>query len=188
MGRTPDPEMATVKLVLVAIVAAQVLASFPNGALAQQRVWVAPETRPRPLTTRSMGVPASVQPVGRPGPAGPAFLPAPLYPLYWTAPVTAHPTRIGTRAVPMVAVAVVASGACAEVQVSTARGPWRTAVLLPALGADTPDALGAAIRQRIAAGRGVALTSVNGTRIRIPAEPDLGGVAVEPCRTPAGGR
>lgn len=173
------------KLLLVVLGGALALVSVADTAAAQQRAAVASATRPRPLTTRPMGVPASVQPVGRPSPAGaPVVFP---FPLYGGSAVTIVAPLVLTRPVTMVSVAFPPPTGCAVVEVETPDGPWRSAVVLPALGADTTERLLSAIRRRIGEGRGVSLTATNGTRIRIPAGPGTGDVAVEACPAPPEG-
>lgn len=54
-------------------------------------------------------------------------------------------------------------------------------VALPALGAETPEALAAALRSRHRRGRSTVLRGFEGATLGIPAGPGIEGVQVEPC-------
>ncbi len=62
------------------------------------------------------------------------------------------------------------------------QAPYRAEVALPALGAETPEALQAVLRERMRRGRPVRLEALGGVGILVPAGPGVRGVAVWPCR------
>jgi len=72
---------------------------------------------------------------------------------------------------------------CAAVTVRMRGGEWYGAeVPLPALGADTPEALAAALRSRHRRGRSTVLEGFDGASFGISAGPAVEAVEVEPCR------
>jgi hypothetical protein len=81
--------MRVSRSILTAILA---LAVVMTPLTAQTRAAVASSTQPRPLATRAMGYPASVQPVGRPGAPRPAIPIA--HPLWMAAPVVVVPVPV----------------------------------------------------------------------------------------------
>lgn len=74
--------------IVVAVLAVALLAGDAAG---QHRAAVASQTRPRPLTTRPMGVPASVHPSGRPLPGSMLDRRHPIVPPGGFLPVYAYP-------------------------------------------------------------------------------------------------
>ena len=72
---------------------------------------------------------------------------------------------------------------CAEVTVRLRKGEWYGAeVRLPALGAETPEALAAALRARHRHGRSSVLRGFDGASLGVPAGPGVEAVEVVPCR------
>ena len=190
------------------------LAAQARPTTSVNRAAVVSSSHPRAQTTRAMGVPASVQPAGsparrvrpfsaRPFPGHPFYWPTGgfvAYPFFWPA-VPAYPV-IGSVELEHGAVwrpilfrhgsagvsSTIAAARCVVVEVHGAEGVRRDRVALPALDADTPEALLAAVVERLEAGRQVPLVSLNGTRLIIPAGPGTTGVAVRPCHTETGAR
>ena len=71
---------------------------------------------------------------------------------------------------------------CAAVTVRLRGGEWYGALVrLPALGAETPEALAAALHTRHRRGRSTMLDGFDGASLGIPAGPGVEGVDVEPC-------
>jgi hypothetical protein len=71
---------------------------------------------------------------------------------------------------------------CAAVTVRLRGGEWYGGLVrLPALGAETPEALAAALRTRHRRGRSTMLDGFDGASLGVPAGPGVEGVDVEPC-------
>lgn len=70
---------------------------------------------------------------------------------------------------------------CATVALRMGSDVWRIDAALPALDAETPAALFAAITRKLTAGQQVALRAPDGTRAILPAGPGVTGLVVEPC-------
>lgn len=181
-------------LALVAVVA------LATDAAAQTRAAVASPTRPRPLVTRPMGLPASVQTVGQPAPPPPPgaypphghlvyfypyLIPVPRqrpYPMFYDpqpvpAPVPVPRARMTTSP-------PVGPTGCAVVELVASGERWRNLVPLPTLGADTPDGLRAVLARLLAGGQQVPLETLNGTRVVIPGGFSPAELTVEPCGGP----
>lgn len=169
--------MPGTRSILTAILA---LAVVMAPLTAQTRAAVASSTQPRPLATRAMGYPASVQPVGLPRAARPAI---PItHPFWMAAPVVVVPAPVVPNGRVMVLVPQsLHPWRCAVVEVRTTGRLWRTRVALPALGAETPESLGDAIARMMRQNRQVPLVSTNGTRLLILAGPGVGVPIVYPC-------